>query len=395
MSSIGRPTQTQNLGPFNNVVYMRYRGQFRGASGDLEFSVPYEITVPRNPSEGAPIFVFEPPHVVSGLIARDTLLGPNFLFGNRYSHASVGFGNRGGHVLDPNAPFEIKIKGNLIKPILPDSRETELVDFDIMRQFAAALRRSDSDLFGEVRHIYAVGFSNSGKTVNDIYREFGHKSFDLTMAGTAPYAEPVKIAGQSPVIVLNTEKDFDARAIPKPDFPAYRYYAIAGGPHIPDARQTRQVFTGEPLPAIAGITPINWLPIARALFKAGDKWIRDGKQLPPNATFRLNAGGEIVRDERQNALGGIRHPAVELGEGRFIASVDRNGWDLFGGYRNPRQLTAVEYSAYVRSFKQKTDALFDAGYLLERGRDRLHRHAQLKPNNTYTLNYREGLLYRD
>jgi hypothetical protein len=158
---------------------------------------------------------------------------------------------------------------------------------------------------------------------------------------------------------------------------------------------TRKVFKGPFPPAVAGTTPLNWLPFARALFKAGDLWIRNGKQPPPNATFKLDSKGEIVRDERLNALGGIRHPALELGEARFIASLDRNGWDLFGDYRNPRQLTKGEFSSYLSSFTDATSALRDAGYLLPGGHARLIREVQLSPPNTYTLNYRDGLLLRN
>lgn len=395
MSSIGHPTSREILGPFNNITYIRYRGQFRGETGNNEeYSVPYEITVPQTTTEGEQVFVFEPPHVTSGLVARNTLFGERFLFERGYRYASCGFGSRAGHILDPNPPFPLKIKGNPVRVLSPGSPETEVVDYRIVRQFVAELRQSVSPLFGPTRNVYAVGFSDSGKTVRDIYKSFGHKSFDLTIAGTAGYAEPIRVEDQSPIMVVNTEADFDARAIPNPAFPAYRYYAIAGGPHIPDAKLTRAVFTGQPLPAIAGTTPINWLHFARALFQAGDLWIRNGKQPPPNATFQLGPNGEILRDDRQNALGGIRHPALKLREARFIASLDRNGWDLFGDYRDPRQLTPAEFPEYVRSFKRATDALFDAGYLLDRGRDRLHQQCQLKPNNTFTLNYRDGLVVR-
>lgn len=395
MSSIGHPTSREILGPFNNVTYIRYRGQFRGETGNNEeYSVPYEITVPQTVNEGEQLFVFEPPHLTSGLVARDTLLGERFLFERGYSHASCGFGNRARHILDPNPPFNLKIRGNPIRVIPPDSTETEVVDYRIVRQFVAELRRSVSPLFGPVRHVIGVGFSDSGRTIHEMYKSFGHKSFDLTVAGTANYVAPIGVEDQRPIMVVNTEADFDARAIPNPAFPAYRYYDLTGAPHIPDAKLTRGVFNGKTLPGIAGTTPINWLPFARALFKAGDAWIRNGKQPPPSATFQLGPNGEILRDDRQNALGGIRHPALQLREARFIASLDRNGWDLFGDYRDPRQLTAAEFPEYVRSFKRATDALFDAGYLLDRGRDRLHRQCQLKPNNTFTLNYRDGLVVR-
>lgn len=394
MSSIEKPTSSEIVGPFNNITYVRHRGQFRGTTRGGDYSVPYEITVPRIPAEGEHLFVFEPPHVASGFVARNNLLGEQFIFGNGYSHASVGFGNRGLHILDPRPGFELKIRGTTIELLREDSTDKELADFNIMGQFAAELRRSRSDLFGETRQVYATGFSDSGNTVHDLYQEIGHEAFDLTMAGTASYFEPVKIPNQSPIMVLNTEADFDRRAVANPNFPAYRYYAIAGGPHIPDAALTRPGFDGDPLPSIAGTTPINWLLFARALFKAGDRWVRNNRQPPRSATLQLNSRGEIMRDERQNALGGIRHPAVELGEARFIASPGRNGFGLFGDYRNPRQLTDGEFPEYLRSFTRVTNALFDAGYLLANGRDRLIREAQLSPPNTYTLNYRAGLLLR-
>lgn len=396
MSSIELPTHSEDIGTFKNIAYIRHRGQFRGATAaGGEYSVPYEITVPKNPAEGQPVFVFEPPHVTSGLVARDSLLGEQFFFGNGYSHASCGFGNRARHILNPMPEFELKIGGNLITVIPPNSDETEVSDINIIRQFAAELRQSKSKLFGEIQRVYATGFSDSGKTIHDIYKTFGHRFFDLTVACTAPYVPPVNIKNQNPIMVLNTEADFDPKAVPNGNFPTYRYYAISGGPHIPDAVLTRKVFTGQGPTAIAGTTPINWLPFARALFKSGDQWIRNGKQPPPNATFKLNSKGEIVRDDRLNALGGIRHPALELSEARFIASFDRNGWDLFGDYRNPRQLADGEFPAYLKSFTKATDALRDAGYLLPGGHARLIREAQLSPPNTYTVNYRDGLLLRN
>ena len=63
MSSIEKPTHSETLGPFNNITYVRHRGQFRGATEGGEFSVPYEITVPKTSTEGEQLFVFEPPHI--------------------------------------------------------------------------------------------------------------------------------------------------------------------------------------------------------------------------------------------------------------------------------------------------------------------------------------------
>jgi hypothetical protein len=333
--------------------------------------------------------------MISGLIGRNHLLGEHFFFSNGYSHASVGYGNRAGHILNPNPPFELKIRGNRVKGIPPSSTEKEVSDINIMSQFAVELRRSRSNLFGETEGIYGIGFSESGNKIHDIYKPFGHRVFDLTLACTAPYVPPVTIKRQNPIMVINTEADFDPRAVPNQNFPEYHYYTIAGGPHIPDTVLTRRVFTGQGPPAVAGTTPINWIPFARALFNAGDQWIRNGKQPPPNATLELNSRGEILRDESLNALGGIRHPALELREARFIASLDRNGWDQFGDYQNPRRLLNDEFRAYLRSFTNATDALRDAGYLLPAEHAGLIKEAQLRPPNTYTLNYRAGLVLGD
>lgn len=51
-----------------------------------------------------------------------------------------------------------------------------------------------------------------------------------------------------------------------------------------------------------------------------------------------------------------------------------------------------EFPGYLKSFTKATDALRDARYLLPAGHDRLIREVQLRPPNTYTLNYRDGLL---
>ncbi len=398
IDSIEKPTHSEDIGIINDISYVRYSGQFRGATNQGEFAVPYEITVPRRPIGRKQFFLFEPPHITSGLIARETVLGRTFVFGSGYVHASVGFGNRAGHILDQTPGFQLKIKGRPVRVLpLNSNPADEVVDLRIIRKFALRLRERASDLFGEAEHILATGFSESGKTIHDVYQEFGHQVFDLTLVGNAPFLAPVKFREQNPIMVVNAERDFDKRARPNPNFPAYHYYDIAGGPHIPDAVTTRKVFPGNGNfpPPIAGTSPLNWLPIVRALVKAGELRVKQGKQLPASATFLLDFNGNIARDEKHNALGGIRHPALALKEAHFIASVDRNGWDLFGGYEDPIKLTERQFPQYLNHFKSVAAQLRDAGYLMPVGYERLIREAQLNPPNTYTLNYRDGLLLKD
>jgi hypothetical protein len=396
--TIKPPTQSQKIGIYKNIAYVRHQGEFvwKTEEPGRAFAVPYEITTPENPAEGNRTFVFEPPHFTSGTVSRDAFLGTQLLFPLGFSHASVGYSNLFMRILNRDPGFELVIKGKPVTILPPrPGQPGEVTDLNILQQFALALKQSS--LFGPVERLYAMGFSDSGKTVHEVYKPFGHKLFDLSFACTAPYVAPEKIAGQKPIIVFNTERDFDPLAVPDPKFPQYRWYAVAGAPHIPDAVLTRPEFPGGqgPIPPIAGTSPINWLPIIRALFLAGDQWIRNGTPPPASVTLKVNPQGLIARDVMGNALGGIRHPALETVEARFISSVVREGWELFGGYGSPKRLTDAEYPQYLNSFSKAADALVAARYLLPVGRDRLLKEVQLQRPNTFTLNYLEGLLIPD
>jgi hypothetical protein len=241
-SSIQPPTSSESIGTFNKVDYVRHRGRFIGKTDSCTFDVPYEITLPSNPVAGKQFFIFEPPHFPGGPVGGDSFLGSEFLFARGFSHASVGFGNAAGDV----------------------------TDLGILEQFALALRQKTSFFAGQVDRIYAVGFSDSGNTLLNIYEPFGHRVFDLTYVCVPGYSEPVKLNGENPIIVINIDADVDALQSSDSDYPQYRYYDIAGGPHLNDTLNT----------------PINWLPIVRALFVAGDEWVRNGT--PPPASGKLN-----------------------------------------------------------------------------------------------------------
>ena len=412
------PSSTEQIGTFNNIPYVRYKGKFTGrtdcrdaqGNGDGSFAVPYEITTPSpvpprgnpgggnqpggNPAGGKHIFVVEPPHFASGIVARDDALGPKFLFNRGFSHVSVGYSNFAGCILDPDPGFPLKICGQ----DLP--KDVRITDIHIFQEAAETLRRNPPNFLGKVERLYSIGFSQSGDAVHAMYAPFGHKLFDITFACIANYLAPVKIRGQKPILVFNTEFDFNAAAQPNPEFPQYRWYGVAGGAHIPDARLSRLEFTdppqpGSPAPPVAGTSPINWLLFIRALFMAGHRWVVNGVEPPPSTTLKVDAQGNIARDARCNALGGIRHPALENGEATFVASIIRgNAWNLFGGYGKPRRLLdAAEFAAYLESFTKATEALLAAKFLLPAGRARLLREAQLNPPDTYTRNYMFGRLF--
>ena len=387
-SVIEPPVSREEVGKFNNITYVKYVGRFVGETACGRFAVPYEITAPANPKEASGVCLFEPRHFTSGTVVLNTLTR-NFIFGGGISHATVRHRNFRLSGLDPDPVTDLTVCGKDFPK--PGAGK----DNDILREFALALRQGAPAFMARVTHVLAAGISESANTVHEIYKPFGHRLFDLTLAFGGPYFEPVKIAGQKPIIVFNTEGDFDPRAVARPDLPAYRFYAVAGAPHICDSIPGREAFPdppkpGSPAPPVAGTTPINWLPIARAVFTAGDQWARKGVQPPASTTLNTDAQGNVLRDARGNALGGIRHPALEAGEATFMASVVRDGWTLFGGYGNPRRLQASEFDAYIKTFAKATKALVAARFMSGPFGDTIIGMAGKHPPDTYTLNYMAG-----
>lgn len=384
------PVSREEVGQFNNIAYVKYGGRFTGDTPCGRFDVPYEITAPANPRQASGVCLFEPRHATGGTAALNSLTR-NFIFGRAISHATVRHRTFRLGGLDADPVTDLTVCGDAFP------RPGAGSDTDILHKFALALRNSTPAFMGRVSHLYAAGVSDSGDTVHDIYQTFGHQVFDITFAFTARYFDPGNVRRQHPIFVVNTEADFNHLAAPRPDLPAYRVYGVAGAAHICDSVPGREAFpdppkAGSPAPAVAGTTPINWLLVARALFAAGDQWVRSGVLPPPSNTLSADARGNIMRDARGNALGGIRHPALEAGEATFMASVVRGGWPHFGGYGSPKRLQASEFPGYVESFTRAANALVAARFLLRPAADTLIASARLHPPDTFTLNYMQGRL---
>lgn len=249
------PLSSVNIGTFNNVAYVRHQGQFVGVTQGGRFVVPYEITMPFNPGEGNGITIFEPPHIDAGPLAREVYLGPRFLFARGFSHASVGYSNLSQRLLNANSSFTPVIRGTSVTTVGDPSEEVK--DTEILQQFVLALNEARLPFPARVERIYAIGFSDSGNVVRQMYGPFGHKFFDLSIVCTGSDFEPSEISGENAIIIFNTEADNDVGSFAGTDFSQFRWYVVAGGPHLLDDADTREV--------PAGTTPINWLPIIRAL----------------------------------------------------------------------------------------------------------------------------------
>ena len=398
MSNLESPLRQETGGTFNRVNYVRYKGRFTGETSQGKFSVPYEISAPSTPAEGNLRLLVEVPHFSDGIIARVNILGAEFLFGRGFSHAAVGYSTFGNRILDPNPGFEIVIAGVGFNPSQPQT------DREIITQFAGALRGNPFNLVGDLKKVYSIGFSDSGGALHRILNEaHGRDAFDLSfpsIASLGPIHRPAPVSGK--VIVYNTEYDF--RPVVG-EAPNHRWYVGAGCPHISDSEHSRTLFTGppqNPLPPIKGTTPLNWSPFMKALFIAGDAWVTEGQEPPPTTLLKLTSAGQIQRDAKGNALGGIRHPALEVGEAKFIATVNLPVpkppppvWPLFGGYEQVRSIGDTDFfknvGQYVKAFDAAAKALGRAGFLLDEDEKDLTRKAKLNPSSTFTQNYKAGL----
>ena len=122
------------------------------------------------------------------------------------------------------------------------------------------------------------------------------------------------------LMIVNSEFDKSRNLVDRGVAPdQYRFYAIAGTPHVPDHLEIPSFATGS--------TPASYEFPLRAHFLQGDRWARNGT--PPPASYHLKAqGNNIQRDASGNAItvnaSGQpvpRLPFIELGEARFVTGL--------------------------------------------------------------------------
>ena len=323
---------TTELGTFRGVPYLRHRGRFVGATSLGGFRMPYDIIAPAKPSRGNGTVLMEPPHFAFGAVARDFVLGREFLFDRGYSYASVGFGLNGLNVLDPTST-DLILAG---APVPPGGGISlgALVDEEILVQFTQALTTDPSlhNLLGRLERIYAYGVSQtSGVLLETLHGPMGQGLFDFALLHIALWRPPFQPPGVYQHItgeylpvgevgrVMFVESEGDQIASDSEQFrravgeESYRVYEVAGAAHQPTA-----------------LNPLDHFAVVRALFVAGDLWVRLGVEPPPSTLIEESTTGDpdpvvgfftgIARDEELNALGGVRLPDLALGRAQYIAS---------------------------------------------------------------------------
>jgi hypothetical protein len=203
---------------------------------------------------------------------------------------------------------------------------------DIYSQIGAALRAPGSVPVlgqGKARFVIAAGESQSAgfltgyinavQPIADVYDGFfvhsrgaGAARVDGTRAvrgSTSAYR--FRTDGDAPVLAFETETDVGpllryglAR---QPDTGTLRTWEVPGTAHA-DAYLVGGQFTACPYQVNTG--PQHW--VATAALAALLRWVEDG--VAPSRSPRIETTGDgtvITRDERGNALGGIRTPSVE------------------------------------------------------------------------------------
>ena len=370
---------SEPFGRFGGTSYVRVTGRFEGTTDQGPFRVPFELVVPERADQGNGIVLVEAPHFAQRFAARDDYLGHDFLFGQGYRYASVGWSGFGQSILDPTAT-DVSISGGQ--------------DDGIVIAFVDALKRSPEAavLLGETQRFYGYGFSQTSWLMHRLLRsEHGPGLFDFTMLNATWWQAGgfqgayTPVTGVGKVIIVQAEADLviaDGRvyrsAAEATD--AYRVYEVAGAAHIPDipANHDNPIFG----PGIPGTNPVDWSIAARAGFAAGDAWVRAGVAPPANVFLEDDVPGSpdpvygivtgIARDADLNARGGVRLPDVALAVGRYRAA-DPNAPVAFltGAFediscttREDGSIRFPSHGSYVAGVADALDALDSAGLLL-------------------------------
>ena len=382
------------FGTFGGVPFVRYTGFFEGTTTLGEFRVPYEIVAPQWPALGNGTVLVEPPHFAAGLVGRDAVLTRQLLFGNGFSYAAVGFGTNGFNILNPRAGGLVLAGGPVTRP--GAFNPAGIVDEEILVQFARALTSHPfaTSILGAVERQYAYGFSQTTAVLLEtLHSPGGEGLFDLTLLHIALWKPPFQRPGvfdslpdqfqplrrvgrvlfvESVGDQIVSEAEQFRRAANEPD---YRVYEVAGAAHAPTPRN-----------------PLDHFMVARALFSAGDRWVRSGFAPPPSTLIghdpvagvdpvysELGLVTGIERDADGNAVGGVRLPDLELGRALFIAAdfsfeilpgvaglagamVDLACEPAPGAATNEPRFP--NHGAYVRRFVQEVDELRAEGFLL-------------------------------
>jgi hypothetical protein len=377
------PPLAKPVGTFGGIVYIQYDGIFEGETSTGAYRVPYRISAPADPSLANRTVVVEPPHGAIALGALNVYLRRDFLFSRGFVHAGIGWSTVGTRILDPSVPGTF-IEGGF-------RQFGGNTDDEIIIDFARALvvDPNAASVVGPVQRRYMTGFSDSSDPVLRLVTS-GRAAdvFDFALPITTVRHEPqaALAAGRygGKLVIVNSEDDSpdgltDLGIVPD----QYRFYVVAGTPHIPDPLDV-------PSPSNR-TTPAHFEQALRAHFLQGHRWVQHGRPPPPSTQLQTSKGNKLDRDANGNAIsvdvnGPVpRLPFIELGEARFISGF-RGSYD---GVKSIQDLGFASHHEYVNAFADKVADYVKAGYMINEDATAMRNRAALCPPLTFTETYRD------
>ncbi len=380
---LGQRLATQGIGTFGGIAYVQYDGIFEGQTSTGAYRVPYRISAPANLSLANRTVVVEPAHFAIALGALDVYLREDFLFSRGFVHAGIGWSTVNRRILDPSVPGTF-IQGGF-RQFGGNTDDEIIVDF----ARALAVDPEAASMVGPVQRRYMTGFSDSSDPVLRLVTSGRAANvFDFALPFTAVRHEPqaALAAGRygGKLIIVNSEDESPAGLVDSGTVPdQYRFYAVAGTPHIPDPLDVQSPSNRT--------TPATYEPALRAHFLQGHRWVQQGRPPPPSTQLQTSRGNKLDRDANGNAItvdanGPVpRLPIIELGEARFISGF-RGSYD---GVKTIQDLGFANHHAYVKAFANKVADYVKAGYMLNEDATAMRNRAALCPPLTFTETYRD------
>lgn len=377
-----QPVATQ-LGTFGGIAYIQYDGIFAGQTSTGAYRVPYRISAPANLSLANRTVVVEPAHFAIALGALDVYLREDFLFSRGFVHAGIGWSTVNRRILDPSVPGTF-IQGGF-RQFGGNTDDEIIVDF----ARALAVDPEAASMVGPVQRRYMTGFSDSSDPVLRLVTSGRAANvFDFALPFTAVRHEPqaALAAGRygGKLIIVNSEDESPAGLVDSGTVPdQYRFYAVAGTPHIPDPLDVQSPSNRT--------TPATYEPALRAHFLQGHRWVQQGRPPPPSTQLQTSRGNKLDRDANGNAItvdanGPVpRLPIIELREARFISGF-RGSYD---GVKTIQDLGFASHHAYVKAFANKVADYVKAGYMINEDATAMRNRAALCPPLTFTETYRD------
>lgn len=281
--------------------------------------------------------------------------------------------------------------------------------FDIFSQVGRAVAESPGDLLGDLEpeQVVAMGESQSamflttlinavhpldptfdaflvhsrGATVPTLDGGYTRATDRDDTEGAAPSGVLLRTDLEVPVMQVEAETDLTVLGFVharQPDTDLIRTWEIAGTAHA-DSETLRAALGGPRDPEVGdllGCGPVNSGPhkeVLRAAVAHLVEWASGGPPPPESDEVEIEVDGEpaIVRDERGNALGGVRNPMVDVPAATLSGDpAEGSGGicSLFGQTIPFDQDTLValygDAETYFARFQVAADEAVDSGFML-------------------------------